>query len=46
MSLEIKTTLKTPKVLVNFEEGTILLAGIYIPAQDYHSYNFRKFDTD
>ena len=37
MSLEIKTTLKTPKVLVNFEEGTILLAGISIP-EDPHAF--------
>lgn len=39
MSLEIKTTLKTPKVLVNFEEGTILLAGISIPEDPYAFYS-------
>lgn len=39
MSLEIKATLKTPKVLVNFEEGIILLAGISIPEDPYAFYN-------
>jgi hypothetical protein len=39
MSLEIKATLKTPKVLVNFEEGTILLAGISIPEDPYAFYS-------
>jgi len=39
LSLEIKTTLKTPKVLVNFEEGTILLAGISIPEDPYAFYS-------
>ncbi len=39
MSLEIKATLKTPKVLVNFDEGIILLAGISIPEDPYAFYN-------
>lgn len=39
MSLEIKATLKTPKVLVNFDEGVILLAGISIPEDPYAFYN-------
>ncbi|MFT5824113.1 MAG: hypothetical protein ACI8ZM_005379 [Crocinitomix sp.] len=39
MSLEIKATLKTPRVLVNFEEGTILLAGISIPEDPYAFYS-------
>ena len=39
MSLEIKATLKTPKVLVNFEEGIILLAGISIPEDPYAFYS-------
>ncbi len=39
MSLEIKATLKTPRVLVNFEEGIILLAGISIPEDPYAFYS-------
>ena len=39
MSLEIKATLKTPKVSVNFEEGKILLAGISIPEDPYAFYS-------
>lgn len=38
MSLDIKATLKTPKVSVNFDEGTILLAGISIPEDPYAFY--------
>ena len=39
MSLEIEATLKTPKVMVNFEEGKILLAGISIPEDPYAFYS-------
>lgn len=39
MSLEIKATLKTPRVLVNFDEGKILLAGISIPEDPYAFYS-------
>lgn len=39
MSLEIKATLKTPKVLVDFEDGRILLAGISIPEDPYAFYS-------
>jgi hypothetical protein len=39
MSLEIKATLKTPRVVVNFEEGIILLAGISIPEDPYAFYS-------
>lgn len=39
MSLEIKATLKTPKVSVNFDEGKILLAGISIPEDPYAFYS-------
>lgn len=39
MSLEIKATLKTPQVLVNFDEGKILLAGISIPEDPYAFYS-------
>jgi len=39
MSLEIKASLKTPKVSVNFEEGKILLAGISIPEDPYAFYS-------
>ena len=39
MSFEIKATLKTPKVSVNFEQGTILLAGISIPEDPYSFYS-------
>jgi len=39
MSLEIKATLKTPKVSIRFEEGTILVAGISIPEDHYAFYS-------
>ncbi|WP_066757609.1 DUF1987 domain-containing protein [Crocinitomix algicola] len=39
MSLEIKATLKTPKVIVNPENGQILLAGISIPEDPYSFYS-------
>lgn len=39
MSLEIKATLKTPQVSVNFDEGKILLAGISIPEDPYAFYS-------
>lgn len=39
MSLEIKATLKTPRVSVNFDEGKILLAGISIPEDPYAFYS-------
>jgi len=38
MSLEIKATLKTPQVLVDFDAGVILLAGISIPENPYAFY--------
>jgi len=38
MSLDIKATLKTPQVLVDFETGKILLAGISIPEDPYAFY--------
>ncbi len=39
MSLDIKATLKTPRVLINFEDGKILLAGISIPEDPYAFYS-------
>jgi hypothetical protein len=38
MSLEIKATLKTPRVLVDYDAGKILLAGISIPEDPYAFY--------
>ena len=38
MSLDIKATLKTPQVLVDFDAGKILLAGISIPEDPYAFY--------
>lgn len=38
MSLDIKATLKTPQVLVDFDAGKILLAGISIPEDAYAFY--------
>ncbi len=46
MSLEIKATLKTPRVLVNFEEGIILLAGISIPEDPYAFYSPVNVEID
>jgi len=39
MLLDIKATLKTPQVQINFEEGKILLAGISIPEDPYAFYS-------
>lgn len=39
MSLEIKATLKTPRVVVDPNDGKILLAGISIPEDPYAFYS-------
>jgi response regulator RpfG family c-di-GMP phosphodiesterase len=39
MLLEIKATLKTPQVTLDFEKGEIILAGISIPEDPYSFYS-------
>lgn len=39
MALLIEATLKTPKIIVNSEEGEIIVAGISIPEDPYEFYH-------